>query len=220
MKHNTHIGSSFVGASVVLATGLGVFATQSVGEVATYTSDSSEMGSVTNFATFNRLIHGQSLMNYQEDGLGISVNRTYFSWNAPGFDGSDMFYAGTGSLELVEITKMSGEDFVDLDMQISSGWSPSAIGTVYLWMQVFDDGNMVFEGDLNTASGKYVGIEGGGFDRVLIGSYLSAAVRDSHNPVARNAIAIDNLSAGTRVPAPSGTMALILGGILGCRRRR
>ena len=43
------------------------------------------------------------------------ANRTYFSWEAPGFDGSEMFYANTGSLELVNISLSSGADFNDLD---------------------------------------------------------------------------------------------------------
>lgn len=220
MHRNTHIRTSFLGFCFAWASGIGVFSQQAIGEIATYMNDSSEMGSVTNFASFNRLIDGQSLLNYQEDGLVVSVDRDYFYWNAPGMNGSDIFYAGTGSLELVEITKVSGENFDDLDMQISSGWTASQVGTVYLWIQLYDDGDLVFEGDLNSVSGKYVGIQGGGFDRVLIGSYVNAGVRDGHDPFARNAIAIDNLSAGTRVPTPGGVALLGLGGMIGCRRRR
>jgi len=178
------------------------------------------MGLLIGHADFNGIANNQSLMNYQEDGLGVSVNRSYFSWDAPGFDGSEMFYAGTGSLELVEISRTNGEDFNDLDMQISSGWSPNGIGDMYLLIQVYDDGQLTQEFDLNAITGDYVGLVGGGFDRVLIGSYATAEVRDSHVSNERNAIAIDNLRAGTMVPAPSSIAMLALAGMFTSHRKR
>lgn len=186
----------------------------------TFGGENSMIGDVTNAANFNSLTPGQSLMGYEEDGLRVSVNRTYFSWEAPGFDGSEMFYANTGSLGLVDISLSSGADFNDLDMQISSGWTPDLVGTVYLWLQLYDDGNLVAEFDLDTDAGNYIGIAGGGFDQLLIGSYANAEIRDSHTPNARNAIAIDNISAGTFVPAPTTSGLLLLGGIASIRRRR
>lgn len=178
------------------------------------------MADVTGFSDFNTLSDGQSLMGYQEGGLVTSVNRSYYSWDAPGLDGSEMFYASTGSLELTSISRENGDDFQDLDMQISSGWTPNSIGTVYLWIQLYDNGNLVFEDNLNAQSGEYVGIVGGGFDQVLIGSYASESVRDSRNPNARNAIAIDNLSAGTFVPTPGTGLLFAFAASIGVRRRR
>lgn len=187
--------------------------------VATYTSDSSLMGSVTNFADFNALVNGQSLLNYQEGGLEISSDRTYFSWNAPGFDGSEMFYPDTGALSLVEISMVDGSSFADLEMQVSSGWTQGAIGTNYIWVQAFDGANLVGEFDLDVLSGRYLGITGGDFDLIRIGSYASASIRDGHDPSARNAIAIDNLSAGV-VPAPGASATLLIAGLIASRRRR
>ncbi len=187
--------------------------------ISTYTSDTSLIGGLTNFADFNSLNNFQSLLNYQEDGLQISAHRDYFSWNAPGFDGSEMFYAGTGSLELIDITLVSGDNFGDVDMQISSGWSPIVTGTMYLWAQLYDDGNLVGEFDIDAQSGDYVGFAGGGYDQILIGSYVTADVRDSHDPIARNAIALDNISAGTVVPAPA-TLLVPAMAMIGMRRRR
>lgn len=188
--------------------------------ISTYTSDVSLMGSVVGYADFNDLINAQSLLNYQEDGLGISIDRSYFSWSPPGFDGTEMFYADTGSLELVEITRTNGQEFNDLDMQISSGWSPNDIGDVFLWIQLYNDGELIQEIDLNTITGDYVGLVGGGFDRVLIGSYVTAGIRDSHVANERNAIAIDNYRAGTMIPTPSSIAIFAIAGMIASNRRR
>lgn len=189
--------------------------------ISTYSNDASLMVDVTNFADFNSLSDGQSLMGYEEGGLTTSVNRSYYSWDAPGLDGSEMFYASTGALELASISRNDGEDFQDLDMQISSGWTPDAVGTVFLWLQLYDDGNLIYEANLDIQSGEYVGFVGGGFDQVLIGSYVNETIRDSRNPNARNAIAIDNISAGTFfVPAPGAIGLLLFGGVVTSRRRR
>ena len=215
MGENTMINQRILVSSALAISASGVLA-----GISTYTSDTSLMGSLIGEADFNGLVNNQSLMNYQEGGLGVSINRSYFSWNPQGFDGSEMFYAGTGSLELVEISRTNGEDFNDLDMQISSGWSPDEIGDVYLWIQIYTDGELLQEFDLNTITGDYVGLVGGGFDRVLIGSYVTADIRDSHVANARNAIAIDNLRAGTMIPAPGSIAILAIAGMFASNRRR
>tara|TARA_R110000737_G_scaffold2923_10_gene9316 strand:+ start:97411 stop:98040 length:630 start_codon:yes stop_codon:yes gene_type:complete len=194
-------------------------ASATLASVSTYTSDISMISDITNAANFNGLVNEQSLSGYQEGGLELNSDRDYFSWNAPGLDGSEMFYANTGELGLIDITLVDGSDFSDMDMQISSGWSPSQIGTMYLWVQLYNDGGLVGEFDIDATTGEYIGLVGGGFDQVSIGSYGSAAIRDSHNHAARNAIAIDNISVGTYVPAP-GTLMLSGLGLIGLRRRR
>jgi len=186
--------------------------------ISTYTSDISQIGSETNYADFNELVVEQSLLGYQEDGLQVSSHRDYFSWDAPGLDGSEMYYANTGALELIEISKVDGSDFNDMDMQLSSGWSPNGPGTMYLWMQVYSDGGLVAEFNLDVLTGDYVGLTGGGYDTVMIGSYVNAEIRDLHDAGQWNAIAIDNLRAGT-VPAP-GTLLIPALAAAGLRRRR
>jgi hypothetical protein len=197
-----------------------LFAGTALGGISNYAADTSLIVDVTASADFNSLTPGQSLLGYEEGGLRTSMNRNYYSWDAPGLDGSEMFYASTGSLERTDITRIGAENFTDIDMQISSGWTPSTIGAVYLWVQLFDDGSLVYEAGIDIQSGDYVGLVGGGFDQILIGSYASAEIRDSRNPVARNAIAIDNISVGTVVPTPAGISVLLIGGGIGARRRQ
>ena len=90
---------------------------------------------------------------------------------------------------------------------------------MYLWIQLYSDGGLVSEIDLDATTGEYVGITGGGFDQVLIGSYASSELRDEHNASNRNAIALDNIRVGTVIPAP-GTLAISALGLIGLRRRR
>lgn len=205
--------------SAFVLTVLGLAAGCSMAGIAHYTSDASQLTSVTNYADFNSLVDGQSLLHYQQDGLDVSSNRSYFSWDAPGFDGSGMYYPNTGALEMVEITMVDGADFADLEMQVSGGWTGGVTGTNYIWVQVLSAGSLVGEFDVDVLSGRYLGITGGGFDQIMIGAYATASSRDAHNPNARNAIAIDNLRAGS-VPTPGVATTLLAAGMLGSRCRR
>lgn len=191
----------------------------SLAGISTYASDISQITDITNHANFNSLVNDQSLANYQEDGLVLDTSRNYFSWNAPGLDGSEMYYASTGTLEQVSISLEEGMDFTDMEMQLSSGFSPQSIGTMYLWIQLFDNGQLVGDINLDATTGQYIGLVGGGFDNILIGAYQSAQDRDANDPNARNAVAIDNISVGTAIPAP-GTLALSGIALMGLRRRR
>ncbi len=205
--------------SVFAVTALGLTTGCSLAGIAHYTSHDSLMASVSNYADFNALVNGQSLLHYQQDGLDVSSSRTYFSWDAPGFDGSEMFYPNTGALEMVGISMADGASFADLEMQVSGGWTGGVVGTNYIWVRAFSAGSLVGEFDVDIQSGQYLGITGGGFDQIMIGAYATASTRDAHNPSARNAIALDNLRAGT-VPVPGGAATLLAMGLIASRRRR
>lgn len=205
--------------SILATLAVAGLSSMSLAGISTYASDISLIGDITNHANFNGLINDQSLANYQEDGLELDSSRSYYSWDAPGLDGSEMYYASTGSLEQISISLVEGNDFTDMEMQVGSGWSPISIGTMYLWIQLFDNGQLVSEIDLDATTGQFIGLVGGGFDEILIGAYASAGLRDGHNPSERNAIAIDNISVGTVVPAPS-VLAVAGMGLMGLRRRR
>ncbi len=207
-------------ATLVALTSSAIASTTLAG-ISNYIDDVSRIEDPTNHANFNSLVNEQSLQDYTEDGLYLNVNRSYFSWNVPGLDGSEMYYASTGALDLIDISLVSGDDFTDIDMQIGSGWTQESIGDMYLWVQLYDNGSLVEELDIDMTSGDYLALVGGGFDQIRIGSYVSSAVRDSHDSSERNAIAIDNISHGTYVPVPApSTLAISSVALLGLRRRR
>lgn len=207
--------------AIIAATMTAAAASSSLAGISTYTDDVSRIQDMTNHANFNGLVNDQSLENYEEDGLLLDINRSYFSWDAPGLDGTEMYYADTGSLDLVDISLVSGADFNDIDMELSSGWTPNNIGALYIWVQLYDDGNLVQELNIDMTAGDYLALTGGGFDQIRIGSYATAGIRDLRDSSERNAIAIDNISAGTYVPVPTpGTLAISGIALLGLRRRR
>ena len=196
------------------------FSTGALAGLPVYTNSFSLIQDDTHNANFNALVQQQSLVDYQEDGLNVNVDRDYFSWDAPGFDGSEMYYASTGSLSRYEITLADGGNLNDFEMQVSSGWQ-SESSTVYLWIEVFQNDDSVGSFDVDTTYGQYVGIQGINFDTVRIGAYATAELRDAHNESERNALALDNLSVGTYVPVPTpGTLAISATALFGLRRRR
>jgi len=175
-----------------------------------------------NIATFDNLAEGDSLVGYTENGIVVDVFGSSFQWDAPGMGGSSLYYADTGALSQVAISLESGISFSSIEMQISSGWNIGSRGTEFVWVQVFDDKDLVIEFDIDMISGGVLSLSGDqSFDTVLIGAYASDAIRDSHNPWARNAIALDDIriNGEARIPAPS-SLALGALGILGASRRR
>ncbi|MBO6513021.1 MAG: PEP-CTERM sorting domain-containing protein [Phycisphaerales bacterium] len=213
--------NSLTTQAALAALATSAIATSSIAGISTYIDDVSRIQDPTNHANFNGLVDEQTLENYTEDGLLLNVNRSYFSWDAPGLDGSEMYYASTGSLGLIDISLVSGDDFDDVDMQLASGWVQDEIDTMYLWVQLYDNGGLVEELNIDMMAGDYLAMTGGGFDQIRIGSYATEEIRDSRNPIARNAIAIDNVSVGTYVPVPApGTLAISSIALIGLRRRR
>lgn len=213
--------NSLTTKAILAALATSAITSTSLASISTYTDDISRIEDTTNHANFNGLVNEQSLANYTEDGLLLNVNRSYFSWSVPGLDGTEMYYASTGALDLIDISLVSGDDFTDIDMQLGSGWTQEVIGEMYLWVQLYDNGNLVEELDIDMTSGEYLALVGGGFDQIRIGSYVTADIRNSHDTSERNAIAIDNISHGTYVPVPApGTLAISSIALIGLRRRR
>lgn len=189
-------------------------------DIMSYIDDDSQVTGATNAAQFEGIAEEQSLSSYQEDGFAVAIDAIAFNWDVPGMDDSGHYYPSTGALALVSISLMSGGDFDTLDMQVASGWNLDEGGPVYLWAQAYSMNALVAEFDIDATNGQYVGFTGGGFDTILIGAYVNDAIRDQHNPLNRNAIVLDNLSAGQLVPAPGALALLGLGGVLAVRRRR
>jgi len=185
------------------------------------TSDSARHGG-GQLATFDELAEGDDLLGYAEQGISVSVDATAFQWGAPGMGGSNIYYADTGTLSRVAISLESGDAFSNIEMQIASGWNIGTPGAEYLWVQVFDEKELLLELDVDLISGGMLSLAGDqSFNTILIGAYATAEIRDEHDPLARNAIALDNIrvNATAGVPAPS-TLALGAFGLAACSRRR
>lgn len=189
-------------------------------DVTAFLGENTLIGPKTNLAEFEGIPDESSLMGYSEDGLSVSVDASAYNWNAPGLDGSGVFYANTGTRSLIDISLMSGEDFGAMDLQFSTGWDANNPTTVYLWVQVWNDGQMVQELDINGVSGQFLALAGDDFDLVRIGSYQSSSERDEHLESNKNAIVVDNISVGTLVPTPGAAGLLAVGGLAASRRRR
>lgn len=189
-------------------------------DVVSYIADDSMVTATTNSAQFEGIPDEQSLANYAEGGFDVSVNAISYEWDVPGMDNSGHYYPSTGALALVSISLTNGGAFDTLDMQVASGWNLDIGGPVYLWAQAYSMNTLVAEFDIDSTNGQYVGFTGGGFDTILIGAYVNDEVRDQHNPLNRNTIVIDNLSAGQLVPAPGALAMLGFGSTLIARRRR
>ncbi len=199
---------------------LALAASAASADITSYIADDSMVTAATNSAQFEGIADEQSLSNFQEDGFAVGIDALAYNWDAPGLDNSGHYYPSTGALALVSISLVSGADFDTVDMQIASGWNLDEGGPVYLWAQAYSMNTLVAEFDIDSTNGEYVGFTGGGFDTILIGAYVNDAIRDQHNPLNRNAIVIDNLSAGQLVPAPGALAMLGLGTALIARRRR
>ena len=185
--------------------------------VSAYTSNTSEIVNVTNTALFDDIVTNTPLQNYTEDGLRVHIDDFAFGgFTPPGFDGSGFWYPNGGVTELGDITKTDGTDFDSIDFQVSHGFGGNQI---WVWMQVYNDGGLIAEFDFDVIGGTYIGVTGGGFDQILVGSYADGATRDEHDPANLNAIAIDNMNAGI-IPAPGALAVLGLAGLTARRRRR
>ena len=209
-RETMRITTSLVGA--LAACGL---ATGALGQVDYY--EGSQIVNVQGLATFDDLMNGSPLQNYMEDGLTLDVNDFAFVFTPPGFlpEWGPPYYPNGGIDDLDNITRTDGQNFQALEMNVSHGFAGT---TIYVWIQAFLDGGLVDEFDVNIQGGTLVGLKGA-FDEVRMGSFADAATRDTHNPLALNAIALDNVIYG-QIPAPGAIALLGLAGVVGRHRRR
>ncbi len=146
-------------------------------------------------ATFDDLGPGDSLVGYEEDGLRLSIDAIQGGGFIPtGFDGSGFYYPSGGGFDLINVMRTDGVAFEALEMNVSSGLGAGS--TNFMWIQVWDDGWLVAEFDIDLPQGTLIGITGT-FDEVRLGSYFSAAQRDAHEMTNLNVLALDNVAFGT-----------------------
>jgi hypothetical protein len=166
-----------------------LFVPASLAQVTTYTG--SQITNSLGFANFNNLHRFDPLNNYEEDGLRVTVNNVEFEL-VP-IDGTVSWYGNTGQNERAHITRVDTQDFAALEFQVAHGFAGSSIS---LWVSAYLNGNLQNSFDIDTTYGTLIGFSGH-FDEIHIGAYQNAAIRDSHNEAAQNAVAMDNMRFGT-----------------------
>lgn len=176
----------------------------------------SEIGVPLGLATFDGLVNGTPLQNYQEDGLTLDVNDFAFVFTPAGFNPAwgPPYYPNGGVGDLDEITRTDGQDFNVLEMNMSHGFGGS---NIFAWIQAYLAGGLVDQFDVDFQGGTLIGLTGV-FDEVRIGAYGTAATRDQHNPLNLNAVALDNVEFGL-VPEPASLALLGIGALALLRRR-
>ncbi len=183
---STHLFATLAGCSLLV---LGIAAQ---GQVSFY-DGASRIGVSDGLLTFSDITeNGRSLRNYVGEDLIVDVQGSSFIFTPCGFNNENIYYASGGGAGRITITRIDGRDFDTLEMLISTGRNEC---TVYLWVAAFLDGNLLDEFDADLPGGTLVGLQGI-FDKVEIGAYANAVIRDEHNRGYLNYLAIDDMEYG------------------------
>lgn len=162
------------------------------GQVAFYTG-TSQIGVSDGLLTFSDITqNGRSLRNYVDQDLIVDVQGSSFVFTPCGFNNENIYYASGGGAGRITITRIDGRDFDTIEMLTSTGRNDC---TVYLWVAAFLDDSLVDEFDADLPGGTLVGLRGT-FDKVEIGAYANAVIRDEHNRGYLNYLAIDDMEYG------------------------
>ncbi len=163
------------------------------GQVTFYTGTSRIVNSDGSLPFSDITQNGQTLVNYQSAGLRVHVNDFAFVFTPCGFNNPNVYYPNGGVGERINVTKVNGGDFAILETQVSHGFGGC---TIFMWASAYNNGNLIAHFDADVQGGTLIGFEGV-FDELVIGSYQNAQVRDTHDELALNAIALDNMQHGT-----------------------
>lgn len=82
--------------------------------IITHTGGGTAVTNVAHIATFDNLAFGDSLLNYTEGGLSISVDDTHNSF-------AGQYYGSGGNNSFVTISTGDGSDFFGLELDVFSG---------------------------------------------------------------------------------------------------
>ena len=174
-------------------------------------------------ATFDSLVNGQNLTNYQEDGLFVTAPGTQFQTTGS-------HYENAGNFSFVTIATVDGSDFFGLEFNVGSGFGNSDMLNI-VW-ETFRDGS-------STGSGFLTGILGGSSSNASAGSvvgwtdtllfdtlHVGASNSISYQAFgAQQAISLDNVKiqntvSAVPVPAAVWLFGTALIGFVGMSRRR
>ena len=175
-------------------------------------------------ATFDNIDNGDSLLNYTEDSLLISVDDIAyegFSAVTAGPD-YDLYYGSGGNHSFVTISTTDGADMLGLEFLMGNGYFTAA--SLLTW-EAYRDGVLIASGFDNLSKGIVVGwYDALGFDQLRVSSPRSTTFSGFGNP---QAIAIDNLyvdvttsSAVVPLPASAWLGMSLLGGLACIRKLR
>ena len=162
----------------------------------TFHTGTSEIVTPTDKAVFCCLDTFDDLNGYTEAGLLVDINNFHFRFTPCGFSSSQMYYPNTGTLARIDITRIDGNDFDVIEMDVSHGFAGC---TLFVWISAYQNGAHVASFDADVTGGTLIGLSGGGYDEVRVGSYGDAATRNAHIESNHSAIAIDSLEYGTGV---------------------
>ncbi len=177
----------------IIAAALFAFAGAAAGQVEYY--QGTQIIREDGFANFNTLKYPDSILNYQEGGLIVSMDHIEFEFVQ--MDGTASYYPNAGDTEMTIITRADGENFQALEFQVWNGW---ATDPNYVWAEAYLGGELQASFDIDHPSQSQnfpvLGFKGR-FDQIRIASYYEPSVRDAHDPAGYQAIAMDNMRFGT-----------------------
>ncbi len=181
--------------------------------------------SIMNYsATFDAIVSGQSLVDYTEDNLVISVDDTaYLNLNpGTGFD-NHFYYGNGGNNSYVSLATEDGQKIMGLEFLIGSGRSLVNDGAGYLAWEIYDDGRMAGSGfSYLDHAGYVVGWKDSeGFDELRVGySYLPDYEFGQIQGIALDNVRVQTDSFPVPEPATAMLFALGLAGLAGTRRTK
>ncbi len=166
-----------------------------------------ELSNPTNIANFSNLAKNASLLNYQENGINVSVNDIEYPYPGVGW-----YYGSAGNVSYVDVSLQNNAARIfDLSFNLSNG---NAGTYTNLFWQTYNNNIMTGSGNVYVRKGIVSWTDTIGFDHI----YLKAFV----NPIADinsfQAIAISNLKISSTSPnlVPEPTSIALLGmGALG-----
>lgn len=172
-------------------------------------------------AVFTQLTNGDSLLNYTEDGLRVSVDDTQYEpgvFFGDGINTNLVHYGQSGNASFVTIARTDTAPITDLEFRKGTGYNSclfnGGTGCSFVW-EALRGGSTIDSGRVaNYVVGDYYRFsDAQGFDAFRVASYNDLTSTFG----ATNAIALGDVRVGSSVaPVPlPATAMLLMGGLAG-----